>query len=92
VEQIRQVREHYPEEQLLVLDSDLLFTEPQQTCNRVFDFLGLPPGKIEEFKIHNPGQYQNPMSTALRKKLVAFYYPHNQALYEYLGVRFDWDK
>ena len=92
VDQIRQVREHYSEDQLLVLDSDLLFSEPQQTCNLVFDFLGLPPWKIKEFKIHNPGQYQNPMSTELRNKLVDYYFPYNQALYEYLEVKFDWDK
>lgn len=92
IEQIRQVREYYPEDQLLVLDSDLLFSEPQQTCNHVFHFLGLPPWGIQEFKVHNPGQYKNPMSPELRKKLVAYYSPHNKALYEYLGTRFDWDR
>jgi len=92
VSQIRACREYFPEEQFLILDSDELFSNPQAVYDRVCAFVGLAPHRIDEFKTHNPGGYDRQLPAALRRKLVEYYAPHNQALYEYLGMKFDWDK
>ncbi len=43
-------------------------------------------------KTHNRGVYQEPMPADLRKRLIDYYAPHNQELYDYLGMRFEWDR
>lgn len=92
VEQLKACRAHFPEEQFLILDSEVLFSDPQSVVDRVCDFVGLGRHRIPEFKTHNPGGYREQMPPALRKKLVEYYAPHNEALYDYLGMRFDWDE
>jgi hypothetical protein len=75
--------------QLLVLKSEDFFRDPQAVYDRVLEFLGLPPAKIRDATPYNIGGYKN-TRTPTHDELDAFYRPHNQRLYELLGVDFGW--
>ena len=51
-EQLRRLHEHFPEEQVLVVQSERVFTEPEATMARVFDHLGLPPHVQGDYRAH----------------------------------------
>ncbi len=90
VDQLREWHEFFGEEQLLVLKSEDLFKRTAETVERVLDFLGLSAWEREAFgKGKNRRSYE-PMSPRTRERLEAFFEPHNQRLYDYLGRDFGW--
>jgi hypothetical protein len=54
-EQLSNYREHFPEEQILVLDQRELATDTAAVVARVIDFLGLPAYDIDTETRHNEG-------------------------------------
>ena len=80
----------FPREQVLILRSEDLLTDPATTLNEVLQFLNLPSWELREYRKYNysPGQA---MDAATRKRLVEYFEPHNRRLYEYLGRDFGWD-
>ena len=92
VEQIKAWHACVPKEQLLIVDSETFFADPQGIYDKVCALLGLAPYRIRELIVNNPGDYDQKMPAALRKKLIDYFAPHNEELFGYLGVRFDWNK
>ena len=89
VDQILEWRQHFPVEQMLILDSDRLFSEPQNTADEAVAFLGLEAQKIEVPPPQNTGDgHRVPLPA--RRQLERFYRPHNERLYDYLGRDFGW--
>ena len=78
---------------MLVLKSEDFFERTLDTMQLVLDFLDLPdwePGALEKtFTDRNEGHYKE-MDPVTRQRLEEFFEPHNQRLYEYLGVDFGW--
>jgi len=92
VEQLKRWHEHFDPEQLLVLRSEDLFTNPVEGVRRVQEFLGLPKHDIAitaSTEGRNRRHYQ-PMAPSTRRRLEDFFEPHNRKLYGYLGVDFGW--
>ena len=58
---------------------------------RVLNFLQLPSWDVPEFKKYYSRRYDE-MNPETRKRLVEFFRPHNQRLYELLGRSFEWDR
>ena len=59
----------------------------------VLEFLNLPNRELPEYKQIGKAKYKQPkMNSETRKKLVEYFKPHNERLYEFLGRRFDWDE
>ena len=91
LDQIRAWRAYYPPEQMLVLKSEDIFTDPDRVFPRIFAFLGVTPTWTPpEFEPRNVGKYA-PSDEAVVERLGAYFKPHNERLYEYLDVRWDWD-
>jgi len=90
VEQLKRWLEYYHRDQLLVLDSELLFENPAECYARVLDFLGLPPHEPDSFPVLYQGIYKDTMRPKTRKRLLEYYQPHNEELFELLGERFEW--
>ena len=85
--------EFFPREQMLVLKSEDFFKNPNETLKTVFSFLDLPdwePGALELGNKLNRGGYEQGMDPAVRRRLEAFFEPHNRRLYDHLGVDFGW--
>lgn len=91
VEQLKRWFSIFPKEQILILKSEDFFAEPAKDFSRVLNFLNLPQWKITEYNRFNGLEYQD-MNPATRKQLIDYFKPHNQRLYEFLGMSFDWDK
>jgi hypothetical protein len=92
VEQLRRWRDHFPEEQLLVLRSEDLYEDVPAVVGRTLEFLGLPPASAGAYATHGAGGYAEEIDPALRARLVEHFRPHNERLYEYLGRDFGWDR
>jgi Sulfotransferase domain len=93
VEQLERWHEYFDPEQLLVLRSEDLFTNPTGTLWRVHEFLDLPKHDLDmtaAMNMRNKGSYEQPMNPITRRQLEEYFEPHNQRLYEYLGEDFGW--
>jgi hypothetical protein len=80
----------FAEDQMLVLKSEDFFERTQETLERVLDFLDLPRWEAEAPDKRNKGEYETQMAPATRQRLEEYFEPHNERLYEHLGVDFEW--
>jgi hypothetical protein len=90
VDQLQRWSMFFGEEQLLVLKSEDFFEHTAENLERILDFLGLPDWKPETLEARNEGTYSRDMDPETRRQLEEYFEPHNQRLYEYLGVNFGW--
>jgi hypothetical protein len=90
LDQLRRWAERFPRSQLLVLQSEWLFRDPAAATEAVQCFLGLRPHRAERYKPFLQGNYAREMPPELRARLVAYFEPHNRALFRWLGEEFDW--
>ena len=82
---------HFPREQLLVLNSEQFFADPQATLDGVTDFLGLDRHRWSSFEVHHKGHYA-PMKPESRRRLLDFFREPNEELYDLIGRRFAWEE
>jgi Sulfotransferase domain len=80
----------FGDEQMLVLKSEDFFERTPETLKLVLDFLDLPDWEPDSWEIRGQGTYKQKMDPATRQRLEEYFEPHNQRLYEYLGVNFGW--
>lgn len=83
----------FSREQMLVLKSEDFFEQPREILKLVLDFLDLPDWEPEASELRdkvNKGKYEERMDPAIRRRLEEYFEPHNQRLYEFLGVDFGW--
>lgn len=88
-EQLDELRRHFPAEQLLILQSEALFADPDAAISAVWRHLGLPPhalGAVEAFKA---GSY-DAIPAAARSRLTNYYAEPNERLYAQSGINFRW--
>ncbi len=95
VDQLLQWSRFFADEQMLVLKSENLYGHTLDTLRLVLEFLGLPGWEPEAWeqipKKRNKGKsYEQEMDPATRRRLEAFFEPHNHRLYDHLGVDFGW--
>jgi hypothetical protein len=90
LEQLRRWVECFPRSQLLVLQSEDLFQDPEAAMAVVHRFLGLRPHSLKDYKPFYPGNYDPGLPAALRARLADYFEPHNQELYQWLGKEFAW--
>ncbi|MFN2432169.1 MAG: sulfotransferase domain-containing protein [Gemmatimonadota bacterium] len=81
----------FPREQLLVLESSRLTSDPQGAFEAVQRFLGLRPVPLATRVRHHAYSYP-PMHPATRARLVEQFRPQNERLYQLLGRSFAWDR
>lgn len=81
--------DRFDRRQFLFLPSEDLYRDPAATYRRTLEFLGLPPYDPGEFRVYND-RPSAPMEPDLRAELIEYFHPHNLALQERLGMRFDW--
>lgn len=91
IEQIADWMQYFSGEQLLVLSSEDLYTEPARVMMEVQEFLHLPPKTLRKYKAYNKGSYSEDMEPKLRTHLQEVFAPHNQRLYRFLERDFGWD-
>lgn len=86
--------EHFPREQMLILQSERLYAAPQETTAQALAFLGLrlTPDLARRIDFHPrfASRGKEPLSARMRAMLAEYYRPHNRALYDLLGVDYGW--
>jgi hypothetical protein len=95
VEQLKMWMNYFPREQFLILKSEDFYADPASGLKQTLEFMGLSTmgmkeskDEYEQLNITKPPK----MEAALRKRLSAYFEPHNAQLYEYLGVNYGWDR
>ncbi|MBR8827301.1 MAG: tetratricopeptide repeat protein [Gomphosphaeria aponina SAG 52.96 = DSM 107014] len=81
----------FPREQFLILQSEQLYSNPEQVMEQVYEFLGIAKYKGREYPAYNGRKY-SPISKELRNRLTEYLRPHNQKLEKYLGMEFNWEE
>jgi hypothetical protein len=79
----------FQRKQMLILKSEELFNGTTNALEGVLDFLEIPHWAPKTFSIPNKREYTG-MNLFIRRQLDEYYKPHNQRLYEYLGVDLGW--
>jgi hypothetical protein len=90
-EQLPRWLERFSRDQMLFLASEDLSRDPGAAFQRTLAFLGLKAWTPGQFSIFKQGSYEQ-MAPTTRRKLVDYFRPYNQQLYDLLGMKFDWDK
>jgi hypothetical protein len=89
VEQLQRWLDHFPREQLLVINSERFFSSPHDEFQRTLEFLGLERLELDSYRKQNTGSYDR-MEANLLAQLKEYFRPYNEKLYALLGQTFDW--
>jgi hypothetical protein len=83
----------FPRENILVLESAELKTDPRTCLNRVLRFVGAPEGGWAgmDLREQHVRQHASEMEDRTRTLLGEFFAPHNARLYSVVGHEFDWE-
>jgi len=88
-DQIMAYERYFSRGQMLVLKSEDLFERTQETYDEVLRFVGLDPWQLQSTAPANMASYERDRPPGYNE-LRAFFAPHNQRLYEYLGRDLSW--
>lgn len=91
VDQLEAWAKHFPRERLLVLQTEAYQREPQKVMARTLEFLGLEKWDGFVHEQHNVGGYKESIGEKVRDELRAYFKPHNERLWKWLGEEWDWD-
>lgn len=95
LEQLQLWLKFFPRERLLIFKSEDLYENPSQVLKQTLEFLDMPyqvlKEKKEEYQQFNKAHYEK-MDAQTRARLVEYFKPHNERLYEFLGRDFGWNK
>ena len=80
---------YFPKNDIKILKSEDFADKTQEIMNEIFGFLNLPPAEIKNLEKKNVAEY-TPMKVETRKKLMEFFLPYNDKLYDMLKVDYNW--
>ena len=81
---------HFKRDRFLILSTDEFRDDRQHALDGVFEFLDVDSFVIHDFKDLNVGRYKG-MKAGTRRRLLDYFRPHNEQLYDMLDRRFNWD-
>jgi hypothetical protein len=90
LEQLERWMRHFPREQFLILQSEILYRDSEACLRAVCEFLGLPLLKLSHYGKTYAGNYPK-MNAVTAEHLKAFFKPHNERLYRFLNTNFGWN-
>lgn len=90
VDQLAEWYKFFSADQILVLGSEEFFNDAQSTLQSVLRFLELDAWEPEALSPSKRKYQYEQMSPATRRELEEYFRPHNQRLYNYLGMDFGW--
>jgi len=81
----------FSKDQILVMSTEELEEQPDNTLNTMFRFLGVRNYTVKDLKKRNEIKYQ-PMKNETRVMLIEFFRKHNDKLFKLLNKQFDWNR
>ncbi len=91
VDQLKRWFGHFPREQILVLQSEDFFDNPEKIFLQILRFLGLPDHKLISYKKFNANGSES-IPNGIRQDLINYFKPHNERLYKLIGKKFSWPR
>jgi hypothetical protein len=91
VDQLANWRQHFSDDQMLILEAERMFKQPAEVFAEVREFLELDLWQPRSFANLNSGRYKEPMMPITKARLEAYFAPHNRRLYDFLGWRTSWE-
>jgi len=88
-EQLERLYRHYPHDQVMIIQSEAFYRDPNRTLTDITDWLGLPAVELDRSDDRNAHEYET-MDLAVRERLVEVYREPNERLYRLIGQRYDW--
>lgn len=88
-DQVRRMKDLFPDNQTLVLQSEQFFEHPDEVYRRVLAFLDVPPFEPGEFPRMNATKSETAPPEII-ERLRAEFHDSNEELYALLGERFSW--
>jgi hypothetical protein len=82
--------DNFPREQIHILCTEDMKKNPKESLLKIFQFLGIPNYTLKNPQRQKSAEYKK-MEDETREKLLAFYKPYNQKLFETIQEKFDWD-
>ena len=89
--QLERWRTHFPDERLLVIQSERWFRDPPAVLAQVCEYLGIPPREQLPRVMRNRNKPHEPFDGEVIARLREFYAPYNEELAQYLGQDLDWN-
>jgi Sulfotransferase domain len=89
-EQLERWFAHFPRRQFHFLTLEELAADPQRTLDGVHDFLELPPRRPDQLQARFAFDYAA-LPGETRRRLEDYFRPHNERLYELVGIDFGWE-
>lgn len=80
---------NFPEQNLLIVDSEVFFYQTEKIMPQIWQFLDLPAIAPPQHIRYNIGSYP-PVEQAIIKQLQEFFQPYNQELSDHLNRKFSW--
>ena len=90
-EQLERWFQLFPREQFHFVKNEDLAESPAPTLASVHEFLELPTHDKQDFPKFHVASYSG-MTPETRAKLVDYFRPHNERLYELVGIDFGWER
>jgi hypothetical protein len=90
-EQIKRYLDYFPMSNILVINSETLFTQPDDTLRRIFQFVGIDTAfTVKDLKPRNVGSNKTKIDPGVHEYLEDYFLFHNQKLYELIGKNYGW--
>lgn len=90
-EQLERYWQRFSKEQLLILNSEAFFENPEQVLRKVFRFLGIDEKfEVADLKPRNVASNRTDVDAEVYEYLQDYFEPHNEELFAELGERFPW--
>ena len=89
--QLERWRTHFPDDQLMVIQSERWFEDPPAVMEQVCDYLEIPRREQLPRVMRNRNKPHEPFDEEVIARLREFYRPYNEELAEYLDLDLDWN-
>lgn len=90
--QLERWRTHFPDDQLLIIQSERWFRDPTGVMARVCDYLRIPRRDELPRVMRNRNKPHEPFDQDVIARLRDFYRPYNEELAAYLDMDLDWNE
>lgn len=81
----------FPRDQILIIQSESLFGNPDKALEQICYFIGVEPHyKFKDLKARNMGKNRKEVDPTIHELLNDYFQPHNRALNALLDEKMDW--
>lgn len=90
-QQIKRIYQYFPKNQVLILCSENLLSDPVKELRKVLNFIGVDYSKnISNLKAQHISENKETVSTDVLHYLNEYFKSHNENLFKLIGEKFNW--